>query len=108
EQTVKPLDIGVLHRFSWLDILYADIVLLTPFDKYPGAIFGSVIHSDNLRFSPPGNDLVHDGYNPFSGHGKVRFYGQYLPVVIVYDVKDPDLSSIYQGITHEIGAPAIV
>src|ERR1700744_2709997 len=99
--TVQPLDIAILHGFTWLDILNPDALLLTPVEEGSGTIFRAVIYPDNLGFTPSGNNLFQDGRYPFCRHREVRFYCQYLPIVIVHDVQDPDLSPIYQSVAHK-------
>lgn len=59
EGTVKALDITVLHRSAWLNILQFDVLICAPLSEFFAQKFRAIFTSDPLRLAFIPNDLLH-------------------------------------------------
>ncbi len=68
---VKPLNLGVLLRLTWLDVFEDTAVLLRPSLDHSTDIFQAVIAPNNVGSSPSLNDLFQSPDNPFRWQRKI-------------------------------------
>ena len=52
DRSVVALNVGVLLRFAWLDVLDPDALLLCPGEQRAADVFGTVIAANDARFRP--------------------------------------------------------
>jgi hypothetical protein len=102
---VVALNIGVLLRLAWLDMVQGDALVLSPFHEFPADIFRAIVDANGERFSPPFDDLVEAPDDAFSRQRKIHLDAQPLPVEVVQDVEKPELPTVLQAVCHEVHRP---
>lgn len=105
---VVSLDVGVLLRFSGLDVLDGDTLLLSPFHELTTDIFRAIVHTNSARFSAPFDDTFQAPDDPFGWQGKVDLDAQSFAVEVVKHVQQSERSSIAKTICHEIHRPSLI
>ena len=56
-RSVEALNIGVLLRFAWLDVLDANALSAGPVQQRGTDVLGPVVATNHFRFATPGHDL---------------------------------------------------
>lgn len=56
-RSVEALDVGVLLRFAWLDVLDANAPAAGPVQQRGTDVLGPVVATNHFRFVTPGHDL---------------------------------------------------
>ena len=55
---VVSLDVGVLLRLAWLDVLDRNPMFFSPFSQGFADVFGAIVDPDRARLAPPFDDAV--------------------------------------------------
>ena len=87
DRAVVAFDIGILLRFSGLDILDFDPVFPGPLQKLPADIFRTIINPNAIRLASPFDDLVEPPDDTFSRKREVNVNCQAFSVKIIQYVQ---------------------
>jgi hypothetical protein len=68
---VVALDVGVLLRLAWLDVLDGNPMFLGPFHQLFTDVFRAVVHPDGAGLAPPFDDPVEAADDPFGWQREV-------------------------------------
>ena len=77
---VVALNVGVLLRFSGLDVLDGNTLFLSPFQQLATDIFGAIINPNSFWFSSPFDDPIEAANNPFGWQRKIDLDAETLAV----------------------------
>lgn len=87
QAAVDALDVGVLGRLAWLDVMEGDAVTVAPGNEFVGDELGAVVDADLLGPRPAFPDLVEHADDPLGGQRGVDLNGKDFAHAFVDDVE---------------------
>ena len=107
-RTIVALDIRILLRLAWLDLLDVNAPCLSPCFEQTTAVFWAVVDTNVLGFAASLDDLVQAEYDTHSWQRELHFGTQHLAIVIVQHIEGSELATICKLILHEIYGSSLV
>lgn len=105
---IEPLNIGILVRLSWLNVMDHHASSLGPCYKLAVEKLRPVVGSENMRQPSLRAQPFKYSNQPFPGNGCINLYGQAFAVKVVNNVEGPETFAPIEGITYEVGRPDLV
>jgi hypothetical protein len=108
ESPVEALAGSVLHRFSWLDEMVLDALLMAPLVEDSAGELRTIVCYQNLGATSLINDPVQHTSHPKAGKACVHLDGQAFPREGIYDIQGANRPTISQGIRGEVHGPLLI
>src|SRR5262245_52121135 len=103
KSSVEALDVRVLIRFAWLDVLNCHSRRLGPLNERFTEKFRAIVGTQDLRQPTLTAQALEDSDQSLRSNRCIDFDVQRLAIEIVNDIEQPKATTTVQGITHEIG-----
>ena len=105
---VKALDVAVLHRFAWPDILDLDLVLMRPLIEGPATELWAIIAADRFRITLLPGYSIQLLSDSVSGKVQRRYHTPALAVPLIDLRQYPNVAAVFQPICHKVNRPRLI
>src|SRR5665213_2953190 len=103
---VERLDVAVLHRSTWCDVMPFDSMVLCPAQDRSRGELGAVVGDDHLRLATRIYERSQLACNTFARNRGVRDRRQTFARYVIHDVEDAEAPAQGELVMDEVERPA--
>jgi hypothetical protein len=106
--SIEAFDKSVLHESTWLDVLQADAVLVSPLLQRLADELRPIVESESGRLTADLDELVQRPHDSQRRQARVDLDGERLAVEVIEHVERAEPAARSQCIRHKVGCPYLI